>query len=63
MHNTAEGFNSKINEEFIRFLRYAKRSCTEVQSKLYGALDMKYIIQEEFEDVYELARRTCAAIR
>ncbi|MBL7205322.1 MAG: four helix bundle protein [Desulfobacteraceae bacterium] len=32
MHNIAEGFDSETNGEFMRFLRYAKRSCTEVQS-------------------------------
>ena len=35
MHNIAEGFDSETNPEFVRFLRYAKRSCTEVQSELY----------------------------
>ena len=29
MHNIAEGFDSETNAEFIRFLRYAKRSCTD----------------------------------
>ena len=43
MHNIAEGFDSETNAEFIRFLRYAKHSCTEVQSELYVVLDMKYI--------------------
>ena len=38
MHNIAEGFDSETNPEFVRFLRYAKRSCTEVQSELYVAL-------------------------
>ena len=32
MHNIAEGFDSETNAEFIRFLRYAKRSCTEDKS-------------------------------
>ena len=56
MHNTAEGFDSETNAEFIRFLRYAKRSCTETQSELYVALDEAYITQAEFDDAYEQAR-------
>ena len=63
MHNIAEGFNSESNVEFIRFLRYAKRSCTEVQSELYVAIDEKYISQKEFDETYNLAGRTRAAIR
>ena len=62
MHNIVEGFDSETNAEFIRFLRYAKRSCTEVQSELYLAFDEKYISTDEFNDVYEQARRTRAAI-
>jgi len=57
MHNIAEGFDSEMNAEFIRFLRYAKRSCTEVQSELYVALDEKYISHNEFKDVYGQASR------
>ena len=63
MHNIAEGFDSETHAEFVRFLRYAKRSCTEVQSELYVALDEEYLSQEEFQDAYEQARRTRAAIR
>jgi len=63
MHNIAEGFDAETNSEFIRFLRYAKRSCTEVQSELYVALDEEYITREEFKDVYDQARHTRAAIR
>ena len=63
MHNIAEGFDAEANAEFIRFLRYAKRSCTEVQSELYVALDEIYITEDEFYDVYEQARQTRAAIR
>ena len=63
MHNIAEGFDSETNPEFIRFLRYAKRSCTEVQSELYLALDEKYISADEFQETFELARRTRAAVR
>jgi len=63
MHNIAEGFDSETNPEFIRFLRYVKRSCTEVQSELYVALDQHYITKTEFQDVYDHAGRTRAAIR
>lgn len=63
MHNIAEGFDSESNAEFIRFLRYAKRSCTEVQSELYVSLDEDYISKEEFKKAYDLAGRTRATIR
>lgn len=63
MHNIAEGYDSESNAEFVRFLRYAKRSCTEVQSQLYMALDQKYITNNEFQDVYDHAGRTRATIR
>ena len=63
MHNIAEGFDSETNPEFVRFLRYSKRSCTEVQSELYVALDQQYITKAEFQDVYDHAGRTRAAVR
>jgi four helix bundle protein len=63
MHNIAEGFDSETNLEFVRFLRYSKRSCTEVQSQLHVALDQGYITKPEFQDVYDHAGRTRAAIR
>ena len=63
MHNIAEGFDSESNREFMRFLRYAKRSCTEVQSELYLALDQQYITNVEFQKVYDHAGRTRIHIR
>ena len=63
MHNVAEGFDSETNVEFIRFLRYAKRSCSEVQSELHLAQDEHYITPAEFKTAYEQARKTRAAIR
>jgi len=63
MHNTAEGFDAETKAESIRFLRYAKRSCTEEQSELHVALDESYISQDEFNHVYRQAARTRAAIR
>lgn len=63
MHNIAEGFDSEANAEFIRFLRYAKRSCSEVRSELYVAIENAYISKQEFDELYEQARRTRATIR
>ena len=63
MHNIAEGFDAETTPEFIRFLSYAQRSCTEVQSQFYVALDENYIDEAEFRATYELAGRTRATIR
>lgn len=62
MHNIAEGFDAGSNPEFIRFLGYAKRSCTEIQSQLYVALDQEYVSPNKFEEVFEAARLTRAKI-
>jgi four helix bundle protein len=62
MHNIAEGFDAGSNAEFIRFLNYAKRSCTEVQSELYVALDRRYLTQQQFNTMYDQARLTRAKI-
>jgi four helix bundle protein len=56
MHNVAEGFDGGSNAEFIKFLRYAQRSASEVQSQLYVALDQDYISREEFQKIYSKAQ-------
>ena len=55
MHNLAEGFDAGTNPEFIRFLKMARRSASEVQSQLYLALDLKYIGNDEMKIGYDLA--------
>ena len=55
MDNIAEGFDDGSTREFIRFLGYSQRSCGEVQSQLYRALDCKYIAQTQFSKRYKLA--------
>jgi four helix bundle protein len=55
MDNIAEGFDDGSTREFIRFLGYPQRSCSEVQSQLYRALDSKYITQARFDQVYQIA--------
>ena len=62
MHNIAEGFDGGSNAEFVKFLRYSQRSCSEVQSQLYVALDQTYISQDEFDSIYKRAALTHAKV-
>lgn len=55
MHNIAEGFDSGSGPEFIRFLKMARRSASEVQSELYQALDRKHISEQDRQRAHELA--------
>lgn len=52
MNNLSEGFDSRSNNEFVRFLSYSRRSCSEVQNCLYIAQDQEYIEKEEFDSSY-----------
>jgi four helix bundle protein len=58
MANIAEGFDCDSDEDFCRFLGYARRSATEVQSHSYIALDQSYGTQPEFEQLYAKAKDT-----
>ena len=57
MHNIAEGFDAGSDAEFMRFLRYARRSTSEVQSELYLTLDQNYVTDHEFHEIYTLAKQ------
>lgn len=62
MHNIAEGFDDGSDAEFIRFLKYARRSASEVQSEIYLALDRKYVSTVDFQKVYDTATTTKKSI-
>jgi four helix bundle protein len=55
MDNIAEGFDDGSTREFIKFLGYSQRSCSEVQSQLYRALDCNYIAKKQFNLSYDMA--------
>jgi four helix bundle protein len=55
MSNIAEGFDRRTSGEFQQFLRIAKASCAEVRSDLYVALDLSYIDEATFHELYGLA--------
>ncbi|HEX8500423.1 MAG TPA: four helix bundle protein [Pyrinomonadaceae bacterium] len=64
MANIAEGFGRHSDKEFANFLNIAHGSASEVQSHLYVALDMGYIGQTRFDELYslldEISRMTLA---
>jgi len=62
MDNIAEGFDGGSNAEFARFLSYAQRSCTEVQSQLYRALDRNHIDRRQFDELYAAAKHAHSKI-
>jgi len=55
MDNIAEGFDDGSTREFIKFLGYSQRSCSEVQSQLYRALDCNCITKKQFERTFLIA--------
>ncbi|MEE9213726.1 MAG: four helix bundle protein, partial [Thermodesulfobacteriota bacterium] len=54
--------NSGSSAEFTRFLGYAQRSCAEVQSEDYVALDQNYITEKQFNEIYDLGAKTSSKI-
>ena len=51
MPDIAEGFASQTNREFIVFLGYSLRSTAEVQSQLYAALALHYLVNDTFDSL------------
>ncbi|PLX50511.1 MAG: four helix bundle protein [Desulfobulbaceae bacterium] len=62
MSNIAEGFDRAGRAEFHQFLVVAKGSVAEVRSQLYVALDARYIDEDEFVVIKELAEETTRII-
>ena len=62
MDNIAEGFDGGSDAEFVRFLRYSQRSCSEVRSQLYRAMDRGHISKSEFEDLSKLAEQASSKV-
>lgn len=52
MNNIAEGFDTSNNKEFIRFLVYSQRSCSEIMSMTYVLKDV-YRINESADSIYQ----------
>jgi four helix bundle protein len=62
MANIVEGFESRTDAEFLRFLKIAYRSASEFQSHLYVAKNRRFLSSEDFDALYGLAKETKALI-
>jgi four helix bundle protein len=62
MANIAEGFGRRTNKEFANFLVISHGSAAETQSHPYIALDLDYISNDTFKELYlllgEISRMT-----
>ena len=62
MSNIAEGFESRTQAQFLEYLGRSKASAGEVRCQLYIALDLKYLMQEQFKQVFDLADKSSRQI-
>jgi len=62
MSNIAEGFESRTQAQFLDYLGRSKASAGEVRCQLYIALDLKYLTQEQFNQVFDLADKSSRQI-
>jgi four helix bundle protein len=58
MNNIAEGFDSGVKTELLRFLRYARRSTSAVETCLHVAADQSDLSPSDFERAYRQAQST-----
>lgn len=63
MDNIAEGFGRGGSIEFIQFLEISHASACESQSQLYRIQDRKYIPQERFTELYNMAEEIKKMLR
>ena len=62
MSNIAEGFESRTQAQFIEYLGRSKASAGEVRCQLYVAFDLKYMTEEQFRQVFDLADKSSRQI-
>lgn len=52
MSNIAEGFESDTQQQFVTYLGYAKASAGEVRAQLYVAMDVGYVSEATFQELF-----------
>jgi four helix bundle protein len=53
MANIAEGQGRRTDKDFANFLNIALGSVAETKSHMYLALDLEYVEQQSFDEIYE----------
>lgn len=56
--NFVEGYYSGSLKEYIRFLRYSRRSCGELQERIRRTFRKRYITQQLYEKFHQHVIRT-----
>jgi len=62
MSNIAEGFESRTQAQFLEYLGRSKASAGEVRCQLYVSLDLKYLTDEQFRQLFDLADKSSRQI-
>jgi four helix bundle protein len=62
MSNIAEGFESRTQTQILVYLGRSKVSAGEVRCELYVAMDLRYLTQEQFNQVFDLADKSSRQI-
>ena len=62
MSNIAEGFESRTQAQFIEYLGRSKASAGEVRCQLYIGLDLKYLTEDQFNKMFDLADKSSRQI-
>ena len=57
MSNIAEGFESRTRSLLIDYLGRAKASCGELRAQCYVCLDAGYVVQAEFDELFQKAEK------
>ena len=54
----AECFDAGFDNKFVVFLKYVRRSASEMQSEIYLAPDRNYVDESTFKQIYDKATET-----
>ena len=60
--NIAEGYERQTNKEFIQFLYIAKGSSAELQTQLYIAQKLDYIVKDKAVELIDKSKRISSMI-